>query len=66
MSAWQPIESAPKDRAILAFERVSNALHIIAPMYWAGHEWLIVQFHNINTELAMKPTHWMEIPEAPK
>jgi hypothetical protein len=67
MSEWQPIETAPKDEtAVLAYQRLTSQLWVIAPMYWCGSTWLLVQFHSDNYEHGMQPTHWMEIPEPPK
>ncbi len=63
---WLPIETAPKDCGIMGYQRMSEDTWIIAPMYWSGSEWLIIQFHSDNTEHSMQPTHWQPIAAAPK
>ena len=66
MSEWKPIETAPKDCAFSGFQRLTDELYVIAPMYWSGTEFVILQYHCDNTEHTMRPTHWMEIPTPPK
>lgn len=69
MSEWKPIETAPKDgTAVLAYQPVGAMNWVVAPMYWPAHgqEWLLVAYHEMNTEFSMHPTHWMELPEPPK
>lgn len=63
---WFPIETAPKDCGFLGYQSMSEDTWIIAPMYWSGSEWLIIQFHSDNTEHSMQPTHWQPIAAAPK
>lgn len=63
---WQPIETAPKDCGFLGYQSVPGDMWIIAPMYWIGSEFALVQFHFDNIEHPMKPTHWMPLPPPPK
>ena len=62
---WQPIETAPKDCAFLGYQVLIAKMWVIAPMYWSGSEFVLVQFHNDNTEHSMKPTHWQPLPQPP-
>lgn len=58
MTDWQPIETAPKDKAdiILAFDGIS------APGHWIGDEWW---WFSSGEEGPCDPTHWMPLPEPP-
>lgn len=62
---WKSIETAPKDCAFLGYQRISDDMWIVAPMYWAGSEYLFLQFHSDNSEHSANPTHWMNLPEGP-
>ena len=59
---WKPIESAPKDDAILVCEGHEKSLPVIA--VWVdtrrGGQW-----HMFGTELETKPEYWMPIPNPP-
>jgi hypothetical protein len=71
MSKWRPIETAPKDEAVLAFwqggpffdsDRV--VLSFIGAAEWAPHGW-----HWRGDHLNFgegEPTHWMPLPKPPK
>ena len=63
---WLPIETAPKDCAFLGYQRLSDSLWLVAPMYWAGSAFLLLQFHSDNTEHEVQPTHWQPLPNPPK
>lgn len=65
---WMPIETAPRDgeTAVLGYEHLPSGLWVIAPMYFSAGSWLLVAFHNDNTEHRMNPTHWMPLPKPPK
>lgn len=52
--AWQPIETAPKDRPILAYLK-SAGIQVIR---WGRHGWT-------NCMWQVEPTHWMPLPDPP-
>jgi len=60
LNAWQPIETAPHDRPILARIQVDYGIEI-EPEYheiqWMGKKWSC--YPNM-------PTHWQELPKDPK
>ena len=62
MSAWQPIETPPKDGTrILIFvpvprDRIQAAL-------WDDRDWEIIMGAGVNADA---PTHWLPLPEPPK
>ncbi len=63
-SAWQPIESAPKDQEILVYTRPWGA--IIAVFSGEFGEWL----SRMQVPVSIKeddelPTHWQELPSPP-
>lgn len=62
---WQTIDNAPLDCAVLGYQKLSDSIWIIAPMYFYVDNWLLMQVHNDNTEYAAYPTHWMPIPNPP-
>lgn len=62
---WLPIETAPKDCGFLGYQPLTGGLWLTAPMYWAGSEFVILQFHHGNTEHSVSPTHWMPLPPPP-
>lgn len=62
---WLPIETAPKDCGFLGYQPLTDDMWISAPMYWAGSEFLLLQFHHGDTEHSMTPTHWMPLPPPP-
>ena len=60
LNAWQPIETAPKDKYILVYDPGYGQLVVI---------WL--EFYNVwmtvfGRKLTQPPTHWQELPEDPK
>ena len=60
LNAWQPIETAPKDKYILVYDPGYGQLVVI---------WL--EFYNVwmtvfGRKLTHPPTHWQELPEDPK
>lgn len=62
---WQPIETAPRDEAIL----VSGG-GILYPIVasWSGRDdesWRLDAEGNVRTELDHFPTHWMPLPSSP-
>lgn len=62
MSAWQPIESAPKDGTpILVWPTpdYGNEFVRIGIDMWCNDTWWLSR-HN------MRPTHWMPLPEPPQ
>jgi len=66
--AWQPMETAPKDRAVLLWNGAVNVGE------WGGviEDWLaliegdIVAFDNGDLARVHAPTHWMPLPDPPK
>ena len=65
VAQWLPIETAPKDCGFLGYQPLTDDMWILAPMYWAGSEFLLLQFHHGDTEHSMTPTHWMPLPPPP-
>lgn len=67
MSEWQPIETAPKDMAILVNCRSAQGVKIVHwimdERYEAGGVWGLTD-HRL--QVAYKPTHWMPLLEAPR
>lgn len=61
---WQPIETAPKDCAFLGYQKLTDKLWMIAPMYWNKNAFLMLQYHGDNEHFA-NPTHWMPLPKPP-
>ncbi len=64
---WQPIETAPKDTAILLY------YHAYAIGHWnsaAQRWWTYTDGHRTVEERVLNsfkpPTHWMPLPEPPK
>ena len=71
MTAWQPIETAPKMKNILmwAATDISDFGEIrnwkIATGYWStGHDAWIWDGSALKT-FDVKPTHWMPLPDPP-
>ena len=64
---WQPIDTAPRDgTGFIAFQKISQEYRVICPAYFNGTTWVIVAFHEGNTEFEIHPTHWQHLPESPK
>jgi hypothetical protein len=70
MSAWQPIETAPRDRVVLLYGPLVQAtdLHpkgaIRVTGFWCEIDgWSLVS--TTWTGPFIKPTHWAELPDAP-
>jgi hypothetical protein len=67
MSAWQPIETAPRDGAwFLGYWPEAGVLPArITPTQW--EEWTAdgARFVDIADHLFEQPTHWMPLPEPP-
>jgi hypothetical protein len=59
MTAWQPIETAPKGKElILYWPKVSNGKNsVLYPM---------IRVDRIGMTPFREPTHWMPLPEPPK
>lgn len=60
LNAWQPIETAPKDRNILVYDPGYGHLVVIWPEFY--NLWITV----FGRTLTKPPTHWQELPEDPK
>ena len=60
LNAWQPIETAPKDRNILVYDPGYGHLVVICPEFY--NLWITV----FGIKLTKPPTHWQELPEYPK
>ena len=66
MNNWKLIETAPTDEtAILGYQKITNEVWMIAPMYFKDGHWLIFEHFTFNTEYDVSPTHWMKIPDPP-
>lgn len=70
--AWQPIETAPKERSILAFEMVPRTWAFPAqykdlPNVFVAHWWDGDKLNQPrwNGGLTGQPTHWMPLPDPP-
>ncbi len=61
---WQPIETAPKDADLLLLYQDGEG---VRAGYWhaAGKCWVCEETQGL-TAGRMKPTHWMELPPAPR
>ena len=60
LNAWQPIETAPKDREILVYAPPYQDLKSLTK---------IIAYHNSAgycIDELRYPTHWQELPEDPK
>ena len=81
MSAWKPIETAPKDRTeilVYAGDRVSeingatfrtigsHKIQIARWSGWGGGVWEPYSGHSGGLHPNDEPTHWMPLPEAPQ
>ena len=65
MSEWQPIETAPKDGSeILAFARGNRDFYGVAQ--WAEAQAAFNSVAGWFWTFAIRPTHWMPLPEPPK
>ena len=68
MSAWQPIESAPKDRMVLVY---CPWVHQVCPgTLFSGRSrtkagWKITFSITAEYRIVGEPTHWMPLPEPP-
>jgi len=60
LNAWQPIETAPKDRNILVYDPGYGHLVVIWSEFY--NLWITV----FGRKLTEPPTHWQELPEDPK
>ena len=60
LNAWQPIETAPKDKNILVYDPGYGQLVVIWSEFYSL--WITV----FGRKLTQTPTHWQELPEDPK
>lgn len=61
---WQPIETAPKDTAILVYRNGFQIAHLNSVhKRWIGYGWDTADTINMNISA---PTHWMALPDPPK
>ena len=66
MSAWQPIETAPKDGTrILAYGLERKRYWIVDVVRWHQPGNPVHDGFWIGTHYTIKPTHWMPLPEPP-
>ncbi len=73
MAEWQTMETAPKERSVLAFEHVPGAWvmphvdgfipHIFVATWWTGDT---LNAPRWNGGMTGTPTHWMPLPDPPK
>lgn len=57
MNEWQPIESAPKDTAVLAYDFGYEVAHFNTLL----NKWVACSDHRP----IRGPTHWMPLPDPP-
>ena len=64
---WQPIETAPKDgrTILLAGGFLSDGRPSVRTGYWHDGKRLKAWFDTALGRCAMKPTHWMPLPDPP-
>jgi len=67
-AGWQPIGTAPKDRAVLVNDTTSNSLSAWTPAYWidtgAWAGWAYADdLMSDAFPLGPMPTHWYDVPE---
>ena len=60
LNAWQPIETAPKDKNILVYDPGYGQLVVIWSKFYS--RWITV----FGRKLTQPPTHWQELPDEPK
>lgn len=64
MLKWYPIELAPKDYAVLGYDKnhdPDNPMVVMNYLYWYG--WSVTASPVI---IQLNPTHWCELPKKPK
>ncbi len=59
---WQLIETAPKDHWVLVYE---PGWHLMVAKWVYDDQWRYAKSDD-GVYLTCRPTHWMELPEAPK
>lgn len=62
MSEWRPIETAPKDGALVL---VSNTGGSVCIASWSGKKRKYWRYF-LGGEMWTQPTHWMPLPEPPE
>ena len=74
MMEWQPIETAPKDKVILAYRPDAHDWGKVAPAKWDDQRhhkkpqpfWSIwLRIGSTTESRAWVPTHWMPLPDPP-
>lgn len=77
MSAWQPIETAPRDnKPILLFDPTELSGEVCMGHYYGDDLWLCISLQNPyfaperrydfdDPYISLTVTHWMPLPEAP-
>jgi len=67
VGAWQPIETAPKDRRIILWTGREIYIGHWAKNVETDHEaWIIAEWGDGDQAMTGAATHWMEAPKAPK
>jgi len=64
MTKWYPIETAPKDEAVLVFVPAFIFFNDMTLIMENENGLWLYQGHNARTEL--NPTHWMPLPKPPE
>lgn len=66
MTAWQPIETAPKDGSdvLLFYAEVYGQTHQVIIGHWNPRGFWVWQ-HRAVRGYSYEPTHWMPLPPAP-
>lgn len=68
MTDWRPIETAPRDEFVLAYEPSQG---ICIAMTYNGDRWYLDELWNApnepeNAHMVRSPTHWMPLPPPPQ
>lgn len=64
MSAWQPIETAPKDGTTILVYQGSN-IRLVKWGGWGGGVWVCANTGGNLTSLDTGVTHWRSVPQPP-
>ena len=70
MSAWKPIDAAPRDRVVLVNDTTARTISTWCAAYWldagAWAGWVYADDLLADAApLGPIPTHWFDVPEAP-
>lgn len=72
---WQPIETAPKDKAVLLYRPTALAWAVVAVGKWTSQQYntrprpyweMWMHIGSVAEARMWVPTHWMPLPEPPE